>query len=63
MKKRNLCPEFNRSLKGLISAEMLELSPFNFYCEKCINQSKNGTLYQNKERGVYDGNFRRWTIL
>ena len=26
MKKRNLCPEFNRSLKDLISAEMLESS-------------------------------------
>ena len=32
---------------------------FNFCCENCINQSKNGTLYQIKERGVYDGNFRR----
>lgn len=59
MKKRSTYHKFNNSLKGLISAEMLELSPFNFYCEKCINQSKNGTLYQNKERGVYDGNFRR----
>lgn len=59
MKKRNKRPKLYNSSKGLISAEMLESSLFNFCCENCINQSKNDTLYQIKERGVYNGNSRR----